>query len=217
MATRRARSDEDKLARRSEILDAARSVFDAGEVDAFTMDAVAAGLDLAKGTLYRYFPTREGLLLALADDEYEQLFRRIDAALEHDAPAAVDARVDELSQILVDQLTAQPRFLRLAALVPSVLERNIPFETALSYKCNVVERSTRTCRTVATWLGVDDVRAVRLLMQLQAVAIGLHHAVNPAPIIVRVLADPAFRGRRVDLSAELAHAARALVRGALSV
>ena len=81
MATRRARSDEDKLARRAEILDAARQVFDGGEIDAFTMDDVAAALELAKGTLYRYFPTRESLLLALADDEYQQWFARVDEAL----------------------------------------------------------------------------------------------------------------------------------------
>lgn len=213
MATRRARSDEDKLARRSQILDAARAVFDRGEVDEFTMDAVAAELDLAKGTLYRYFPTREGLLLALADDEYAHWFERIDAALAR--PAEGD-RVELLPTMLVDEMLADPRFLRLAALVPSVLERNVPFETAMAYKCHVVERSRCTMRLVAEWLGVSDERAVQLLIHLQAAATGLFHAANPAPIIVQVMADPSFPGRRTDLRAELLHNARALVQAAVS-
>jgi short-subunit dehydrogenase len=55
---KRARSDDDKAVRRGDILDAARAVLDAGELDAFAMAAVAAKLGLVKGTIYRYFPTR---------------------------------------------------------------------------------------------------------------------------------------------------------------
>ena len=209
MATRRARSDEDKLARRTEILDAARQVFDGGEVDAFTMDAVAAALQLAKGTLYRYFPTREGLLLALADDEYQQWFARVDEALI--ASDLNASHVGAFAQLLVDQTLSQPRFLRLAALVPSVLERNVPYETAMQYKCNVVERGRRTTALLAQRLGVSDERATQLLIHLQAAATGLYHAANPAPIIVQLMADPSFPGRRTDLRTELLHSARALV------
>jgi len=213
MATRRARSDEDKLARRSQILDAACAVFDAGEVDEFTMEAVAAELDLVKGTLYRYFPTREGLLLALADDEYQHWFDRIDAALA--TPPAGD-RFDTMARALVDQTLAEPRFLRLAALVPSVLERNVPFETAMQYKCGLMDRGRRTTELVAAWLQTSDARAGQLLIHLQAISTGLYHAANPAPIIVRVQSDPAYPGRRPDLRAELMHAARALVQAASS-
>lgn len=216
MATRRARSDEDKLARRSEILDAARAVFDIGEVDEFTMDAVATELQLAKGTLYRYFPTREGLLLALADDEYQHWFARVDAALAEGPHGKGSERVDELAVILVDQLLAEPRFLRIAALVPSVLERNIPYETAMQYKCTVVARSRQTMTLLAAWLDISDERALQLLIHLQAAATGLHHAANPAPIIVRVLADPAFPGHTTDLRTELLHSARALIQAASS-
>lgn len=209
MATRRARSDEDKLARRAEILDAAREVFDGGEIDAFTMDGVAAALELAKGTLYRYFPTREGLLLALADDEFQHWFARVDEALV--ASDLNASHVAAFAQLLVDQTLSQPRFLRLAALVPSVLERNVPYDTARQYKYNVVERGRRTAALLAQRLGVSDERATQLLIHLQAAATGLYHAANPAPIIVQLMADPSFPGRRTDLRTELLHAARALV------
>ena len=209
MATRRARSDEDKLARRAEILDAARQVFDGGEIDAFTMDDVAVALELAKGTLYRYFPTRESLLLALADDEYQQWFARVDKALV--ASDLNASHVGAFAQLLVDQTLSQPRFLRLAALVPSVLERNVPYETAREYKCNVVQRGRQTAALLAQRLGVSEHRATQLLIHLQAAATGLHHAANPAPIIVQVMADPLFPGRRTDLRTELLHSARALV------
>ena len=65
MDRRRARSDLDKAERRADILEAARATIDGSEMDEFTMDAVAAKLGLAKGTLYRYFPTREAVLLGI--------------------------------------------------------------------------------------------------------------------------------------------------------
>jgi AcrR family transcriptional regulator len=208
MATRRARSLEDKMARHGEILDAAREVFDAGEVDEFTMDAVANALQLAKGTLYRYFPTREGLLLALADDEYQQWFSSVDAALA--SPASGD-QVEALAVVLVDELMGRTRFMRLAAMVPSVLEHNIPFETAMLYKCRVMALSRGTAAIIGAWLGIADDDAVRLLIHLQASAIGLYMFANPAPIIRQVLADPSFEGRHSDLRSELLFAARAII------
>ncbi|MCU1362106.1 MAG: ycdC [Ilumatobacteraceae bacterium] len=213
MATRRARSVEDKLARYTEIIAAAKTVFDAGEIDEFTMDAVAAQLDLAKGTLYRYFPTREGLLLALAEDEYLGWFARVDAAL---TSVPTGDRMPALAQIFVDQLLAAPRFMRLAALVPSVLERNIPYETAMHYKTTVVARSRQTTTLVAQWLDITEDRAVQLLIHMQAAATGLYQAAHPAPIIVQVMADPSFPGRATDLRTELLHSANALVQAASS-
>jgi AcrR family transcriptional regulator len=206
MVIRRARSEADKQARRGDIIDAAREVFDASEADQFTMDAVAVKLGLAKGTLYRYFPTREGLLLELAGAEYQMWFDRIDQRL-------VDLPATAVAHALVDEVLRVPRFMRLAALVPSVLERNVPFDTAFTYKSALVARSGATIEGLAATLGVSIDQARRLLLQLQAMAIGMYHVAHPAPIIALVIADPCFPGQLVDERAELEAAVSALVAG----
>ena len=211
MATQRARSDDAKRARRIDIVAAARDVFDASETDEFTMDAVAVKLGLAKGTLYRYFPTREGLLLDLASAEYADWFERVDARLRTLRATGARPMPDAIASGFVDELVVVPRFMRLASLVPSVLERNVPFATAFAYKTAVITRSQTTTQLVADVLEIEPAAARRLLLQLQAVAIGLYHMAHPAPIIAEVLADPTFPGSRIDERAELQAAVRALV------
>lgn len=64
-AVRRARSDEDREARFRTILDAALAVFAEKGFAEATLDAVAARAGVAKGTLYLYVASKQGLLEAL--------------------------------------------------------------------------------------------------------------------------------------------------------
>jgi AcrR family transcriptional regulator len=61
-----ARREREREGRRSLILDAAERVFQRRGLDATTMDDIAAEAQLAKGTLYLYFATKEELLLGMA-------------------------------------------------------------------------------------------------------------------------------------------------------
>lgn len=214
----RARSDEEKRSRHDDIIDAARSVFDDVEIDEFTMDAVAASLSLAKGTLYRYVPTREALLLALMIDECATWFEHVDTALAAASSPAGDQAGDlaALTTVMVDSLIERPRLLRLMSLVASVLERNVPFHTAHHYKSFLVERSSVTIDLIAHHLGCTTARSLQFLVHVQALSIGLYHHAHPAPIVTEVLADPAFASMHIDLRRELEHGVRALALAAMA-
>ena len=68
MVQSRAISDNAKRARRQFILTNADHLLRRDGFDAFTMSKLAVAADLAKGTLYLYFATREELVLALYTD-----------------------------------------------------------------------------------------------------------------------------------------------------
>lgn len=206
MERRRARTDGDKAIRRGEMLEAARATLDGSELGEFTMDAVAAELGLAKGTLYRYFPTREGLLLALLEAELEGWFDVVDRRLARARGGALVANA------LVGTLIARPRLLRLLAVLPSVLEHNVPYPTAHEFKLFLLRRSAHTGSLIDAALPARSRGAgVHLLVQLNAGVIGLYHGAHPAPIVASVLAEPAFAPLRVDLRRELTHLTRALI------
>jgi AcrR family transcriptional regulator len=67
--------------RREEIMDAAERVFLTQGVASTTIDHVAAGADVAKGTLYLHFDSRQALLMALGDRFAEQHLAFIKAAI----------------------------------------------------------------------------------------------------------------------------------------
>lgn len=205
MDLRRARSDEDKAARRTDIVDAARATLDSRELSEFTMDAVAAELNLAKGTLYRYFPTREGLLLGVLDDDVRDWFTAVSADLDHAHGASA------VTAALVDSLLARPRLVQLLAVLPMVLEHNVPYATALEFKTVLLRGSDAVGTRIDTALGASPGAGAHLLVLLNAGLIGLHHGAHAAPLVAEVLALPEFEPLRVDLRSELTHLTCALI------
>lgn len=80
-ATRR-RADAQR--NRARILEVAYSAF-AQDPDA-SLNAIAKLVGVGPGTLYRHFPTREALLLAVYQEELEQLVGAVDGMLEREEP-----------------------------------------------------------------------------------------------------------------------------------
>lgn len=205
MEGRRARTDDDKAARRSDILEAARVTLDSRELAEFTMDAVADALHLAKGTLYRYFPTREGLLLGVLDDDVRDWFSAVSEDLDRTDSAA------GVADALVDSLLVRPRLVRLLAVLPSVLEHNVPYATALEFKTVLLHGSATVGEHIDAALGAPAGAGAHLLVQLNAGLIGLSHGAHPSRVVAEVLAQPEFEPLRVDLRRELTHLTRALI------
>ncbi|HUS58796.1 MAG TPA: TetR/AcrR family transcriptional regulator [Planctomycetota bacterium] len=74
----------DRLARRREaILDEATLLFAAQGYSRAKVDDLAVKLGLGKGTIYRYFPTKEELFLAVADNAMESLQHTMLSATQH--------------------------------------------------------------------------------------------------------------------------------------
>ncbi len=68
-------------ARREEILDAAAALFAQRGYSETDTQLLAETLNVGKGTLYRYFPSKQELFLAVADRAMRQLRERVDAAI----------------------------------------------------------------------------------------------------------------------------------------
>lgn len=89
MAVKRARgrSKDDGLIarRREEILEAATRLFAAEGFARTDVQVVADELGVGKGTVYRYFETKEALFLAAVDRAMHQLREHVDTAVDREA------------------------------------------------------------------------------------------------------------------------------------
>jgi AcrR family transcriptional regulator len=99
----------DAAANRKRILAAAHALFAERGVDGTSMDAVAAAAGVGKGTLFRRFGDRAGLIDALLDDalaEFQDAFLSGPPPLGPGAPASVrlEAFVDGLLGLIDAQL-----------------------------------------------------------------------------------------------------------------
>ena len=97
------------LAKRDRILDAAYRVCEQRGVEGARMEEVAALAQVSKGTLYRYFESKEELLLATILDSYEQsLAFDPEPVPEADARGRIDAMLGYLVLVL-ERITPRMR------------------------------------------------------------------------------------------------------------
>ena len=68
--------------KRRAILDAALEAFLAGGYEAANLDAIAAAADVSKVTIYQHFGSKEGLFVALVEEQIERAEHESDAHLQ---------------------------------------------------------------------------------------------------------------------------------------
>jgi AcrR family transcriptional regulator len=89
--------------RRDHILGATVDLLRDDDPDQVQMDEVAAAAQVGKATLYRYFPSKQALIVACFDSFISQLCDRVEEAEARDAPppARLEAIVDVATAVLI--------------------------------------------------------------------------------------------------------------------
>lgn len=146
---KRARSEEEKEARRTAILDAARGMIAESGFDAVTMSGLAKRAGLAKGTLYLYVRTKEELFLALFLDAIDALVARLEA----------EATADNLADLIGRLPTEVPLFLPLLARLVAVIESNVADESLFAAKRQMEGYGARLTALIARLTGASPERA----------------------------------------------------------
>ena len=78
------------------ILEAAMRLLDQGGMAALTTNAVAQRAGVSIGTLYQYFPNKEAVLDALADQEMAEMSARVLAVLEDESETPPQERIHRI-------------------------------------------------------------------------------------------------------------------------
>jgi len=123
-AEKMSRRERERLARRADILAAARRVFGAKGYDGATLDEIAAEAEFAKGTIYGYFDGKRDLFLTMVEegfDEVADVFRKALATagdFDGGVRALIAAELGYISEhrdffdIMMSYRTADPEHVR---------------------------------------------------------------------------------------------------------
>ncbi len=201
MAAGRARSKDQKLARRTGILQVAVECLATEGYDELTMASLAQACGLAKGTLYLYFDTKETLFLAALEAQYVGWLEHSARALQALSPPTTPAGV---SGCLMDVVTQHPRLVQLMSVVHGVLEKNASVEAVYAYKAAALQQGLHTAAIlhgVAPWLSIDE--AAHFMLRFHALMSVVHPMRHPAPVAIEVLKRPELAPLCVDFDLEL--------------
>ncbi|MFD0363418.1 TetR family transcriptional regulator [Nocardia sp. GCM10030253] len=129
----RARSEEQREARRRAILDTAAAMLAEMPVADVGLNGLARRVGLAKSNVLRYFDSREAVLLELLDVSYRDWVAVL-AKLLTDTDGDLPTRCHRLVDAIVASLAADPVLCDLFSSQAAVLERNISPEVAARFK-----------------------------------------------------------------------------------
>ena len=107
--------------RRQRILQAATATLASGGEDALQMKELAERAAVSLATLYRYFPSKDHLLLAIVQGRYENALRRVTSEVPRGATAQ-----DRVTSHLLREFRAEQRDQRLTAALSRVLSDTRP-------------------------------------------------------------------------------------------
>jgi AcrR family transcriptional regulator len=223
----RARSEEQRAARRRAILDAATAMLTEMPVAEVSLNELSRRVGLAKSNVLRYFESREAVLLELLDSMWQawldDLASELATGVEPGGPAvetggpATD-RADQVAAVLAASLAARPVLCDLIGAQDAVLERNVSPQVAAQYKRATMASIDALGRLVlgrVPELGAAD--ATRFAAGVAMVTGGLWpHSQPSAAMLAAYAADPDLAALRIDFTATVREVLEILIAGLLA-
>src|SRR5690606_16034954 len=123
---------EAKAQRRADFLRSARALFLQQQRLPAVAD-IAVDTGLAKGTVYRYFQSKEQIFLALLSEDFASLFSQLEAVVAT-LPQPFAAATEPFAKSYLRLLLQSDSLLPLLALLNAVLEQNLPQPQLLAFK-----------------------------------------------------------------------------------
>lgn len=208
---RRARSQEAKLRRTEDLLDAARALAaDLGGVRHITLAAVTEAAGLHPSAIRRYFDSKEELLLELAERGWHQWRDALTARL-----AGVRGLTPgQIAAVLATTLAAQPLFCDLLTHVPLSLEGEVGIERARRFKTNSFAAYDAIVDALTTAGTMTTAQVQDLITAALGLTANLWQVSHPTPTLARLYAQhPRWGHVALDFQPRLYRLLRATATG----
>lgn len=226
----RARRPEQKEERKSLLLEAARQLLAESRTEQeLSLNELAKRAGMAKSNVYRYFESREAILLELLRQEWTSWFGELKTAVDKmrlPPPGPKPnprhrrdfTRVDKLVKRLAETMAARPLLGRLCSILSSVLEQNVSADTVRAFKLESVE----FVKVLAAYLHekapeLSTAQYEELFHTGFPALVGLWAFAHPAPAVADVLDDPRLTAFRHDFARDYARHLSLLARGLLDL
>jgi AcrR family transcriptional regulator len=220
MTFQRARSEEQRAARRRAILGAAATMLTEMPVADISLNELSRRTGLAKSNVLRYFESREAVLLELLDSAWTGWLARFagDLGKAVSPSAPVTERGDQLASALASSLAAEPVLCDLLNAQAAVLERNVSPEVAARYKRAAlagVAALGQLLRDRMPELGEQDAFRLAGAVMLMSSALWPHTQPSEA-MLAAYAADPELAAMRLDFGTVLREAVEIQIAGLLA-
>ena len=207
----RARREDQKAERREGILNTARDLCAEFGILDWSLNELGRRADITKSNLYRYFGSREEILMVLMHEEIAQFAQ---ALSEKTANAVLT--VPDFCQLMAKIYTKHPMLCDLLSVSSTVLEKNTDLDPILQIKRAGAEHERIVVSAIASCLdGVNETTAAQIAFASGIIVSGLWPMAAPAAPIRQLSEFEGFEHLAMDFCSELQRMLEAHVFGIL--
>ncbi len=172
------------------------------DLESVSLNELARRAQMAKSNVYRYFETREALLLALLWEEWGEWYREFFGELK--MSGSFERSVQELVSLLARSLVRYPLLCALTAALPTVLERNLSESAIRKFKRDSLEFFLEIGSMLeAQASGLSSDSYAQLLHDGACLMAGLYPHAYPSKAVARALKAPELQFFRRDFAKDL--------------
>jgi len=208
----RARKPEEIEQRRSQLLATARLMLESNQdIHDLSLNELARRAKMAKSNVYRYFETREALLLALLWEEWNSWFEETRLTLGQKGRRKIPA--SKTLKHIAKTLSERQLLCALTSALPSVVERNLSEETIREFKLaslDFFKKAGAFFENCSEGLTAEEY--TQLLYDSACLITGFYPLAHPTKMVERVLKDPGLKFFRRDLRTDLYRMLAALLK-----
>lgn len=204
----RARTPEAKAKRRAAILSATRTLLAQGGLEQTTLSAIATEAGTTKSNIYRYFESREEILMRVLTEDLRHSNATLTQALTAPKP------LPEVAAMLATSLAANPQLCLLISITASTLEHNISTDTLREIKHDMIgslETTAKALRIAIPSFSQEQTEAAVQMLWTQT--IGLWPHCTPGPALKTLYEEPDFTRFNQDFGAMLTFSIHIMLKG----
>lgn len=176
MTFKRARTDEQINVRRSEILRVCAILFDQGDLEDIHFKAISEMTSFARSTIYKYYATKEEILLDLLLEEIKNWSKEVESIKDK----ASDLTKTDFSKALTQTYVNNYRLLRLLSLLNTSLEKNSSLEKLVEFKLQFVVYLEKFYQTIKHFFPDSSDESIQMfIFTSSSLIVGLYPMSHP--------------------------------------
>lgn len=158
----RARSDEHKEERLSQIKEATAELFRTAPYAEITLTTIAEKLGWSRANLYKYVTTKEEIFLEIASEKMDAYYGALIDAFKK----ASGRPANELSKIWADVLDANQDYMRYVSYLNPVIETNVTVERLAAFKKRYYDLANAFCGLLSAALNCSQEAAYKIQLDV---------------------------------------------------
>ena len=195
----RARSEEQKEERMSEIKKAADELFKTTPYTDITLSTIAEKLDWSRANLYKYVTTKEEIYLEITQDRMTEYLNSMLTVF----PDGAHLSSETVAEIWTAQVKSHEDYFKYTAFLLTIIERNVTVERLTVFKKTYYDLADLLKKRLAFTLELSEDKAEKLICSVMNYGASYFCGCQSNPLIAEALKKLKIKPKKHNLSEEV--------------